>query len=121
MFSRYLPATSLALFSVGIAAGILGMLRNHDNLMRTAIFLVLLAMPLIVVRTIRQAHEVSAEQLADAENTGYRRALDHVARGLLDQDTAPCPSPGVRKGVEPAAGNVIRIRPLPDGEERKAL
>lgn len=121
MFSRYLPATSLALTSAGIAAGTLGMLRDHDDMMRAGIFLAVLAIPLIVIRTIRQAHEVSAAQLAEAENTGYRRALDHVARGLLDQNTAPCPSPGAREGVEPAAGNVIRIRPLPEGEERKAL
>lgn len=121
MNSRYMPALALFLLGTGLAAGILGLLDNNDDVLWCGIFLTVTSMPLLILRTLNNAHHVSADQLAEAENTGYRRALDHVARGLLDQHTAPNPHGGDRADAEQATGNVVHIRPLPyDRQERKA-
>ncbi|MET9253787.1 hypothetical protein [Streptomyces sp. NPDC003717] len=119
MNSRYMPAFATALLLVGLSAGVVGLLRDYDDLFGTGLFLVLTAVPLLIIRTIHNTQRATAAQLADADNAGYVRALDHVARGLLDAPAPP--NPGHRNG-EQAAGNVITLRPHQHQQpERKAL
>jgi hypothetical protein len=101
--------------------GVLGMLGKNDDIERCGIFLTLTAIPLLVIRAIRETQNLNAAQLAEADNAGYVRALDHVARGLLDQNTAPSPQGGDRAVAEQATGNVITLRPHQHRQsERKA-
>ncbi|MWA12596.1 hypothetical protein [Streptomyces sp. BA2] len=122
MNSRYMPALALILLGTGLAAGVLGLVGDNIDVFRCGIFVTVCSLPLLILRTLRESQHVSAHQLAEADKAGYRRALDHVARGLLDNHTAPTPQGGDRATVEQVAGNVFHIRPLPyKGEERKAL
>jgi hypothetical protein len=122
VISRLLPALTLALLGAGIVIGAFGLLGGNDSLMRRGIFLTLIGMPPLIAHTVHNAHRVTADQLAEADNAGYRRALDHVARGLLDQHTAPPPRGGDYATPEHTADNVIHICPLPHKrEEKKAL
>ncbi|MGW7514819.1 hypothetical protein ACWGJ2_04425 [Streptomyces sp. NPDC054796] len=121
MTRRYMPALSLALLAAGVTTGLLGILGNNTDVSGAGLFLTLVAVPLVIARIIRGAQTVTADQLAEADRAGYQRALDHVARGLLDQHTAP--TPGGRVTPEQTAGNVIHIYPYPPAtyrEERKA-
>lgn len=122
MISRYLPIAPLVLLGAGIAMGTIGLLGDNDDVWRCGLFLTVTAMPLLVIRAVREAQRVTADQLAQADQAGYRRALDHVARGLLDQYTAP-PTPGTRvPAAEQATGVVIPLRPtVYTRQERKAL
>ncbi|MCX4824213.1 hypothetical protein OG883_31025 [Streptomyces sp. NBC_01142] len=94
---------------MGLAAGVLGLLCNNDDLWRVGLFVVITATPLIIIRTVHTSQHATAHQLAEADNAGYRRALEHVARGLLDAPAGP--TPGKRNRAEQAAGNVIPLRP----------
>ncbi|WP_306937542.1 hypothetical protein [Streptomyces phaeochromogenes] len=98
----------------------MGLLGDNPDLFGAGLFMVLSAGPLLIARTVRQSHRATAHQLAEAENAGYVRALDHVARGLLDIP-APPPTGHRRDRAEQVAGNVITLRPqyLPQ-LERKA-
>lgn len=120
MVSRYTPILAVSLLGTGLTMGVLGMLGRNDDVERCGIFLTLTAIPLLVIRAIRETHQVNAAQLAEADNAGYVRALDHVARGLLDHNP-PRPTGGDRATVEQAPGNVISLRPhRPRHNERKA-
>ncbi|WP_329148756.1 hypothetical protein OIU91_21180 [Streptomyces sp. NBC_01456] len=120
MISRLLPGLTLALLGAGIVMGASGLLSGNNDTMRRGIFLTLIGMPPLIAHTVHNAHRVTAEQLAEADNAGYRRALDHVARGLLDQHAAP-PNGGHPTETEQATGNVITLRPnANDRPERKA-
>jgi hypothetical protein len=95
---------------VGQSAGVLGLLGNNDALWQAGLFVTLTAVPLLTVRTVHNSQQATADQLADADRAGYVRALDHVARGLLDAPIPP--EPGHREDrAEQAAGNVITLRP----------
>ncbi|MGY4990935.1 hypothetical protein [Streptomyces nigrescens] len=119
MISRLLPGLTLALLGAGIVMGAFGLLGGNDGTMRRGIFLTLIGMPPLIAHTVHNAHRVTADQLAEADNAGYRRALDHVARGLLDQHTAPPPRGGDHAPAEYTAGNVIHICPHPHRREEK--
>lgn len=122
MFNRYMPALAIVLLVSGLGAGILGLLGDNPDVWAAGVFTVLAALPLLILRTVRNSQTLSAHQLAEAENAGYRQAMDHVARGLLDPRTAPKPGPGDRATDEQAAGNVIPLRPdNGDREDRQAL
>lgn len=60
----------------------------------------LAASPFVIVGV----HRAAERQLAAARVAGYRLALTHVARGLLDRPTTTGP-------VEESAGKVIQHRP----------
>ncbi|WHM36284.1 hypothetical protein [Streptomyces sp. BPTC-684] len=113
MTSRFTPVLALALLGAGIVTGVLGLLGNSDDQTAYGIFLAVTALPLIITRTLRNTLRIGAHQLAAADNAGYRRALDHVARGLLDQHTSP-PRGGHPAEPEQATGNVITLRPDTD-------
>jgi hypothetical protein len=112
---------SFALIAGGIGGGILGTLLGNDNVAWCGLFLSAVGLPLVIVRAIREALMATADQLAQADINGYRRALRHVAAGLLDQDAAPSPEPGAP--VSNLATNVISLHPphrAADVYERKA-
>ncbi|MBK3581571.1 hypothetical protein JHN63_49015 [Streptomyces sp. MBT65] len=120
MTHRYTSALALVLLLVGQAAGVLGLIGKNDDLWQTGLFVTLTAVPLLIARTVHNSQHVTADQIADADRAGYVRALDHVARGLLDAPTPPRPG---RRGdrAEQDAGNVITLRPNPvRPAERKA-
>ncbi|KAA6215546.1 hypothetical protein CP973_00155 [Streptomyces albofaciens JCM 4342] len=113
-------ATAPALLAIGLALGVVGLLVDNDDAWQVGLFIVITAVPLLITRAVRDSQRVTADQLAEADNAGYRRALEHVARGLLDQHTAP-PKGGRPCHVEQVAGNVITLRPHhTDRPERKA-
>ncbi|OII60971.1 hypothetical protein BJP40_08495 [Streptomyces sp. CC53] len=117
-----MPAFAFTLLIAGLTAGITGLLGNNDDLWRVGLFAVLTAAPLLVIRTVHASLRVSAAALADADLAGYARALDHVARGLLDVPAPPCPGNRADRHVEQVAGNVIPLRPSTENRiERKAL
>lgn len=130
MTHLYMPVFSLSLLLTGLSAGVIGLLGNNGTLWRAGLFIVLTSVPLLVIRTVHNSLSVSAGQLADADNAGYRRALEHVARGLLDVPNGP--PPGARDDgdnradlaaghCDQAAGNVITLRPRYHHQlERKA-
>ncbi|WP_371652468.1 MULTISPECIES: hypothetical protein [unclassified Streptomyces] len=120
MISRFTPVPAVVLLGLGITTGALGLLDNSDDQTIGGIFLTITAFFLITLRALRNAHRLSAHQLAAADNAGYRRALDHVARGLLDQHASP-PRGGHPAEREQAAGNVITLHPTTSDTERKAL
>ncbi|MFB8415407.1 hypothetical protein ACFC63_07820 [Streptomyces albidoflavus] len=107
---------ALALLLAGLALGVLGLLGQNADLWACGVFSVLTAVPLLFLRAVHNAQQLSEDQLAEAERAGYRRALEHVARGLLDGDHPP--SPGHR-ATEQDAGNVIHMR-CPSTQHRKA-
>ncbi|MGX1912439.1 hypothetical protein ACWIID_26775 [Streptomyces phaeochromogenes] len=110
MTQRFTPAFAVLLLMAGQSAGVLGLLGNNDALWQAGLFITLTAVPLLIVRTVHNSQQATADQLADADRTGYVRALDHVARGLLDAPTPP--EPGHREDrAEQDAGNVITLRP----------
>ncbi|PJN40483.1 hypothetical protein CG747_12475 [Streptomyces sp. CB02959] len=119
MTHRYMPVFVFTLLVVGLSAGVVGLLGGDDDFFSAGLFLTLTAVPLIITRTVHNSHTVTAHQLAEADRAGYHRALDHVARGLLDAPAPP--DPGHRATAEQVAGNVITLRPRPTRPiERKA-
>lgn len=110
MMRRRTQITSLALLLVGTTGGTYGMITDHQDLGRLGIALAMLATPLLICHTIRVAQHVSERQLADAHTNGYRLALEHVARGLLDPPDAPRPGHPENR-AEQETGNVFAFQP----------
>ncbi|UUN29449.1 hypothetical protein [Streptomyces sp. FIT100] len=116
-----MPVFAFILLLVGLSAGVVGLLGNNDYTWRAGLFIVLTAVPLLIIRTVHNSERATAEQLADADRAGYIRALDHVARGLLDAPASPTPGHRIDH-TEQAAGNVITLCPRQlQQPERKAL
>jgi hypothetical protein len=114
---RYTSAFAYILLMTGVAAGVLGLLGSNQDLWHAGLFVAIVSVPLIITRTIQRCTQASAQALADADWAGYRRGLEHAARGLLD---APAPDgPGHQDRAEQTAGNVIPLRPSVN-PERKA-
>lgn len=131
MISRYLPALVVVLLVTGLAMGIVGLFADWDDVVRAGILISLTALPAVVVWQSDRAHQVERDQIAAAHAAGYRLALEHVARGLLDQ---PPPSGGDRTDgttpdraarVHPATCHPDNVRQLDDARhvrpEQKAL
>jgi hypothetical protein len=103
----------------GILFGGLGTYLDHLALARTGLLCAVLSIPLYA----RMYHQLQQEQIEQAETAGYMRALDHVARGLLDQNRHGEPGPGDNLDTRP--DNVIPLNadvPIwaDDGHEQKA-
>jgi hypothetical protein len=91
----------------GILFGGLGTYLDNLTLARTGLLFAVLSIPLYA----RMYHQLREEQIQQAETTGYMRALDHVARGLLDQATHGEPGPGDSLAERP--DNVIPLNAAP--------
>ena len=85
MISRYLPALVIVLLVSGLAMGIAGLIGGWEDLVRGGILSAIAAVPPVVVWQSDRAHQVETDQITAAHTAGYRLALEHVARGLLDQ------------------------------------
>ncbi|MGW4602697.1 hypothetical protein ACWENS_05405 [Streptomyces sp. NPDC004532] len=115
------PATAIAyaVLLVGIVLGAIATVSGESGLMRVGMLLGLVAVPPLVAGHSSHAHQLTESQLEHAHTDGYRLALDHVARGLLDQHTAPS-GPGA--STFDAPDNVIALRrPAIEHNEREAL
>ncbi|MGI5252809.1 hypothetical protein [Actinacidiphila glaucinigra] len=111
------PQFLLALGGASVALGIIG---TQDAMRRAGTAILVVAAPLLVIRAITRVLTTDAARLAEAHTAGYRQALDHVARGLLDQHTAPT-GPGQPPQDGQTTGAVIELR-RPDRQQprRKA-
>lgn len=124
MNRRYTYLTSRALLASAVTGGILAMLTHHESLGWCALFITAAAIPALIGETVHRHAEHSRDRIVAAHNAGYALALDHVARGLLDQP--PAPTPGRDQPVEPVdlPTNVIRLHTsIPNEDdlpERKA-
>jgi hypothetical protein len=103
----------------GILFGGLGTYLDNLTLARTGLLFAVLSIPLYA----RMYHQLREEEIQRAETAGYMRALDHVARGLLDQNGHGEPGPGDTLDTRP--DNVIPLNadvPIwaDDGHEQKA-
>ncbi|UIX33580.1 hypothetical protein [Streptomyces sp. GQFP] len=120
MRNRAADVLAPLLLAGGISGASLGLILNKKRLVWTGSLVMALGALETVRRTILQAHQASDDQLATAENTGYRRALADVASGRLDEGTMPTPGPGATS----TSDNVIHLRRPPEGggadRERKA-
>ncbi|MGE9695951.1 hypothetical protein [Streptomyces sp. CH6] len=116
---RQAPVTATVLLLVGLSAGTLGLLGANADLWRVGLFLTLTAVPLLITGTLRRVLHTSEQAISDADRAGYVRALDHVARGLLDPPAPPRPG-NHADDPEQSAGVVIPLRPYDRRTERKA-
>jgi hypothetical protein len=84
-----IPPAAILAVTAGLLTGAAGLLPTHhaDLLATVGLLTTLAALPVVVYWTQRRAQQVAADQLADAHTAGYRLALDHVARGLLEPPT----------------------------------
>ncbi|MFE7017651.1 hypothetical protein ACFVAQ_45580 [Streptomyces sp. NPDC057651] len=89
MIGRTPLALALALFALGLTIGLLGLFDKEGVYARAGLLLTVAAMAPLIVWQSQRAHQATADQLAAEHDAGYRLALEHVARGLLDQPTAP--------------------------------
>jgi hypothetical protein len=115
MKRRCMAVLSFVLLAGGISGGVYGTLLAHNRIAHCGIFLTMVGLALVIVCTIRGTQLATADMLATADINGYRRALQHVAAGLLDQYAAPRPDPGT-----PASNldtNVISLHPPRRTEE----
>ncbi|MEV0553173.1 hypothetical protein AB0I27_06895 [Streptomyces sp. NPDC050597] len=125
MNGRTLYVLTVAALALGVTIGLLGLvgpLEDEGDMTRAGILVSLATLPSLCYWQTQRAHQDMTDRVADAHATGYRLALEHVARGLLDQPTAP-PGPGNRATDERVAGNVIQLRRLTtdNRSERTAL
>ncbi|MFB6846244.1 hypothetical protein ACFCXS_15465 [Streptomyces sp. NPDC056373] len=84
-------AVGLALLIAATLIGGIGLIVDRDDIMRGAILATVPAAAGVVIGAMRKQQNVTDDQLAAAHAAGYALALDHVARGLLDQHRAPAP------------------------------
>ena len=94
MIGRTSLVLSLALLTLGLTIGLLGLLDEEGVYTRAGLLLSIASMPPLIVWQSQRAHYATTDQLAAEHNAGYRLALEHVARGLLDQPTTAPPGGG---------------------------
>ncbi|MFD8216177.1 hypothetical protein ACFV2U_21125 [Streptomyces sp. NPDC059697] len=110
MRTRAINALAPVLLACGISGALTGLVFNYQRIIWAGSIVLGLGALAVLRQTILHAHRATDAQLAAAEVNGYRKALAHVATGLLDNGTTPTPGPG-----EPTpADNVVRLRP-PNG------
>lgn len=110
MQARTLFTLGTATLALSLAKGGYGLMTERDDLVRAAVLLAIPAATALVLGALRHNTTVADDQLAAAHTAGYTLALDHVARGLLDQHTAPAPD-GTRGDHTPGA-HVHHLYPL---------
>ncbi|MEU4092035.1 hypothetical protein [Streptomyces sp. NPDC026673] len=106
LITTFGPQSLLAIGGTSAAIGIIG---TEDTARRAGVALLIVAAPLLVIRALTRLFVTDAARLAEAHTAGYRQALDHVARGLLDQYTAPT-GPGRPPADGQTTGAVIELR-----------
>jgi hypothetical protein len=104
--ARTLSALGISLLALAMSLGGYAYVTDLDDLAPIGILVSVPAATALVVGTLRTQATVTDDQLAAAHAAGYALALDHVARGLLDQHTAP--TGGGRND-----GQLAEVRALP--------
>lgn len=107
MTRRRTQIMSFALLALGVVGGTVGMIADYEDIGWIGLALAAIGIPLSISQTIRTTQQITEAQLAEAYQRGYRLALDHVLRGLLDPPAAP--SPGTDGTTEHAPDNVITL------------
>lgn len=90
----------VTLLALSLAVGLIGLLAGHTPTTFAGILAAFGTAPTAVCTYIRRTQRARGNELATAETAGYRLALDHVARGLLDPDpgtNAANPSDALRQ------------------------
>lgn len=83
---RYTSSPATALLTAGVLAGLAGLHPRVPTVVtRTGLLLSIAAQPAVIARQLHRSHQATTAQLDKARIEGYRMALGHVARGLLDQ------------------------------------
>lgn len=100
MIGRTSPALALTLLALGLILGGIGLFDEEGVYTRAGILIALGSMPPLIVWQSQRAHYATADQLAAEHDAGYRLALEHVARGLLDQPPAAPPDGGDRAAAD---------------------
>ncbi|MET7760430.1 hypothetical protein ABZT27_37985 [Streptomyces sp. NPDC005389] len=126
IYRRTTSALTAGLFATSLTAGVTGWVTSTAPLTDAGLIGLLAAVPLMYWVMITRTHEVTDEQITQAEARGYVKALDHVGRGIIDVPIPP--SPGLceecGRGVSPA--DVISLdehrRPgIDTAEENRAV
>lgn len=89
MNARSLSVLGTCVLTLATSLGGYAFLVQAEELGRVGMLVSVPAATALVVGALRQHATVNDDQLAEAHRAGYTLALDHVARGLLDQPTAP--------------------------------
>jgi hypothetical protein len=132
-------APTVAILVTGITLGLLGIFQDGGDLSRAGILIAFASLPPLCYWQTQRAHDGIEDQVADAHEAGYRLALEHVAKGLLNKNAAP-PDGGEKvdqatndratlddRAAQGTAGPVVpdNVRPLrlvrPDDDERKIV
>lgn len=116
MNARTLTTVGFTLLALGVATGGLHLFAVGDNLGRLGVLISICGATALCVGAIRHQLAVTDDQLAAAHTAGYALALDHVARGLLDQPTAPT---GGGRGDDQLAN--VRALPAPRRADERAV
>lgn len=128
MNGRTLYAPTLGVLAFGILLGLVGIFEEGGDVSRAGILIAFAALPPLCYWQTQRAHQDIDDRVADAHASGYQLALEHVHRGLLDQNTAPFD--GGEKVDRAADGtsnpttldNVRPLRPThPEQHERKIV
>lgn len=89
MNARSLSIVGITSLALGVATGGLHFFIGGDDLVRFGVLMSICGATAFCVGVLRRQLAINDDQLAAAHAAGYALALDHVARGLLDQPTAP--------------------------------
>lgn len=89
MNARSLSILGSTMLTLATSLGGYAFLTEAEELGRVGMLVSVPAATVLVVGALRQHSTVNDDRLADAHRAGYTLALDHVARGLLDQPTVP--------------------------------
>ncbi|MFF5790211.1 hypothetical protein ACFY8P_35225 [Streptomyces sp. NPDC012693] len=127
IYRRMTPGLTITLFVAALATSVTGWATSTAPLTDAGLIGLLAAVPLMYWVMITRTHEVTAEQIAQAEARGYVKALDHVGRGVID--VPPPPSPGqceeCGRDLSPADVISLNARRRPDAnttiEENRAV
>ncbi|HEY1179127.1 MAG TPA: hypothetical protein VGF17_23480 [Phytomonospora sp.] len=117
MNARALSALGIALFALGLTIGGTGLALMAEHLVRAGVLISVPGATALVCGAIRHERQTDTDRLADAHRAGYALALDHVARGLLDQPHAPAPDGAA---LDDRAGRVRWLHLTHDDDKRQA-
>ena len=108
--------TAIAALAAGLAVIALGIFECAPDAHRWAKLgwiLSAIALPAVITTQVRRVTNISAHERAEIDQAGYRRCLDHIARGLLLVADPSGPTPGEPNPTTSTPG-VPRLHAVPD-------
>ncbi|MEU5343036.1 hypothetical protein AB0H18_19730 [Streptomyces sp. NPDC020766] len=126
MNGRTLYVLTVAALALGVTIGLLGLvgpLEDEGDMTRAGILVSLATLPSLCYWQTQRAHQDMTDRVADAHETGYRLALEHVARGLFNPHAAP-PGGGQHtdhsnRAADRPAAKVRRLRLITDEPDER--